>query len=471
MILSLAACKDSGGKGGKDKGDGKDRVTPIVKSPEDDPAGYLAMAMENTGNDVLARYAGSPLLAIGKALDTRGTFNVSGKVDTDEISFDLKALSLWYDLEDKELLLSLDAIVQEVELQAGACLSEDFLGVSMPSFFGGDDYYGIEPRNLTDQLRNSPLLELAGGELNLDDPSFAQMDELLDALWDARLIDTEKMASEIEKISMDYIKGLKTEYSAETVTVNGEQTDGYVFTATVTGEDIKNMQGQIYDMLLEMPVWDTLVKIAQIGGEEFSLEDLRAMVEQSLAEMDMTGTDTLVTYTVADEKVVSTKSTSTQDGQDMTVTVNYYDGGCLTAAFESGGTTMTVKSAVTAEGGTYVHELNVSAQGETMTIKAQWDGKKLTADLSVPGKGAGRAVMDLTATGRGFTVRNIVLTDEDETIETPLTFEYTSGGSVTMPGNTKNILRMNEEELMDSFGPIFSLIGGIVSSGNDTYGW
>lgn len=454
MTLALGACGESGDKEGN-------RLTPIVKSPEDDPAGYLAMAMENTGKEVLARYEGSPLLAIGGALGSRGAFTVSGRLDTQELSGDLRALKLVYDLEDREFLLTLDGTVGTEELRAGVCLSRDFVGVSAPSVLPDGDYYGIVPHDLASQLKKSPLIDWLGGTFDPDDPALAELDELLTTLWEAKPMDLDGAIHDLQKLSLDYIMGLPVEYSAGSVTVDGKETDGYIFTAAVTGEDLKGLLDEVYDRILAAPVWETLAKLGGIGGEPVSQDSLRAMLDESLDEMDLAGVAADVTYTVADGKVITAETVTEYQGQSMAVSIDYFDGGVLTVSTDVGGETVTLTSVVTQEDGAYRHELTVSAQGQTMALRASRDSETLTADVSLPDGSSASAVMDLSVTGGGFTVKNLRLTGEDGEIEVPLTFAYTSDEFVSMPENTKNILKMSEDELTETFGVLFNTMGGV----------
>ncbi len=468
MALSLAACSESeggGGSGGKESGKESGRLTPVVKSPKDDPAGYLAMALENTVNDLKGRYAGSPLAALAGVLDTSGTVAVSGEIDTDDGYVSIDDLSLAYDLENKSFLLNLDVTSAGIELTGGACLTPDFLGVSFPLLTGSDDYYGIKPRDIGRQLKSSFLWEYAQDEISTGD--LDQIDEMLDLFWDSEFIDIDKFIKDSQALGTDFIKDLDVDYEEDTVELDGKDVDGYVFTATVDSDDLANLMEKIYDMILEMPMWDTLVELGRITGEDFDRDDLQAIMDDALDEaLDGIRSEDLrlsISYYVADKKVVSMSAREREYGIDYSV--NFFDGGDITGTVESEDNAISFASHVSDRNG-YTHEITLSSDGETMTIAAQWDGDDLSLDVDVPYEDPMSLTCGLKITKKGFELSNLVFDNGDyyDYLELPLTVTYTAGGSVSTPRNTNNLLTLDEQELRDLISGIGDLMGGMMDS-------
>lgn len=459
MALSLAACSDSKDGGGNDKDD--DRVTPVVKSPKDDPAGYLAMAMENTVNEVKDRYKGSPLAAIAGVLDTSGTVAISGELDTDEGYAAIDDLSLAYDLEKKAFLLNLDMTSAGIELTGGACLSPDFVGISFPLLTGKDDYYGIKPRDLTKQLKSSFLWEAIQDEVSTEE--LEQMDQMLDLMWDSEFIDVDKLMNEAQSLGTDFIKGLDPDYEEGTVELDGKDVDGYVFTATVDSNDLAGMMEKIYDIVLDMPIWDTLVEMSKIYGEELDKNELAAMVDEALDEIRREDLRLDVTYYVADQKVVSVSIYERESRTD--ITLDYFDGGDITGTVETERVDFEFASHVSDRNG-YTHEISITSDGETMTVAAKWDGSKLSLDVNIPYEEPMSLTCGLKTTKKGFELSDLVYDDgySYDHLELPLTLTYTAGGSVSMPRNTNNLLTLNEDELRELITGMGDLIGGMTDS-------
>lgn len=464
MALSLAACSGSeggGGSGGKESG----RLTPVVKSPKDDPAGYLAMALENTVNELKDRYAGSPLAALAGVLDTSGTVAVSGEIDTDDGYVAIDDLSLAYDLENKSFLLNLEAASYGMEISGGACLTPDFLGVSFPLLTGNDDYYGIKPRDIGRQLKSSFLWEYAQDEINTSD--LDQIDEMLDLLWDSEFIDIDKLIKDSQALGTDFIKDLDVDYEEDTVELDGKDVDGYVFTATVDSDDLAKLMEKIYDMMLEMPMWDTLVELGKITGEDFDMDDLQAMMDDALNDaLDDIRSEDLrldISYYVADKKVVSMSGRELEYGVDYSV--NFFDDGDITGSIEYDYEEFSFASHVSDRGG-YTHEITLSYDGETMTVSAQWDGDDLSLDIDVPYEDPASLTCGLKVTKKGFELSNLVFDDGDyyDYVELPLTITYTAGGSVSTPRNTNNLLTLDEQELRDLISGMDDLMGGMMDS-------
>lgn len=466
MVFSLAACGDSddGGEGGKGgSGTNSDRVTPVVKSPKDDAAGYLAMALENTYIELAQRYAGSPLAAILGALDTTGQVSLSGKIDTSDGTVNLKDLSLEYDLDKKVFILSMDAASSGLQLTAGACVSPDFVGVSFPILLGDDDYYGVKPQDLTSQLKGSFLWDTMKDEVSTED--LEQIDEMLDILWDTQIFDLEALKSGIQDIGTDYMKGLDLDYDEDTVELDGKDVDGYVFTATVTSDDLLDMMDQIYDVILDMPIWDTLLKMSELStGRKITKKELRAMLDESLDEvMDQLADVDLeveATYYVADGKVVSMESTSKVDTQTVSVSVDFFDDGAITGTIAAQGEKIRFSSEVESKRGSYVHEIRLVSDGETVAITTEWDGEEFSLSAEVPYEDPMSITCGLSTTKKGFTIEDLRVQYDGADVTLPLTMEYTAGGSVSTPRNTNNLLTLNEKELTEIISNVQDLMNG-----------
>lgn len=482
MVFSLAACGESdGGKDGDNKGSNKenDRVTPVVKNPKDDPAGYLAMALENTMNDLAERYSGSPLLAVANLIDTKGTVKVSGDVRVDNTTVNIKDISVGYDLNKKTFLVSADVAAQGMEVEGGIVFSPDFLGVSFPMLLGDSTYYGFKPKDLRKQLENSPLYDALGGNLsNYDWEQIDLLDNLLDILWDSEYIDIDKMVSEMESLSMDYIKDLDVDYEEDSFKVDGKKVDGYVFTATITSKDLAKVMEKMFDVMLDMPMWETLQKIAELGGEELDMDDLYDQIDDILRDIRRENFEIEVTYYVADEKVVKTQSV--YDEYDMEITIDFYDDGNITADVDFDGASLTVTSVVESGKKGYTHTITMVNNGDgwdenSTTISCEWDGEDLELTLANVRRDGNYGYDEsititcgLSTSKKGFTLEDLTMTQDyyypyydekyHDKIDIPLTIEYTSGGSVSVPKNTKNILEMSEKELQELMGNIEDLM-------------
>lgn len=455
LVLSLAACEESGGKG-NGKGDGSgDRFTPVVNDPKDDPAGYLAMASENMMLELAERYSGSPFAAIAGALDTKGEISLSGSLDIDGSTVDLKNVALQYDSDKKALLMELDVLAEEMELTGGACVNPDFIGVSFPMLFGSDDYYGFKPKNIVEQLKNSPLMDLLDGEVDLDSPEFAQIDELLETLWDSEFIDYDALTKELQKIENKFMKGLDVEYDEETVNVNGEEADGYVFVTHITTKDITDLMDDVCQMVLDMPMWDSLSSIA---GQELDMSELEAAFDSALDEIAKVDIDVEATYYVADGKVVSSKVES-KDGIEMEITVDYFDGNSISGTVNIDGFELEFVSTVKSTKRSYKHVITLDTKGgDSLLIEIDWDGDELTIEGDNFSGDELSVSCGLTTSKRGFTIEDLNLNG----VSFPLTISYSSGKSASVPKNTKNIFELSEEELTE-------LLGGLIGSGDESW--
>ncbi len=470
LALSLAACSDSGDDGTEDS-----RLTPVVKSPKDDPAGYLAMAMENTLNEVKDRYAGSPLAAVAGVLESSGTVSVSGDVMTENgLLFQsapytaINDLSLAYDLEEKAFRMSFDMSSGGIKAAFGLCLSPDFVGVSYPFLTGDDYFYGIKPRDLASQLPDSYLWEALSEELNVRD--LERIDAILDVLWEAKLLDVGGLVKDAQTLSMDFIKDLDVDYEQRTVELDGKDKSGWAFTATVDSEDLARMMEQVYDIILDLPVWDTLIDLQSIRAGSDSDVDRRDLLAQMLNESldgaleaireeDLSYT---ITYSVADGKVVSVTASERKTHTD--ITLNYFDGGDITGTFsgqrvadmDSMGeasvvpTELSFTSHVSTRNG-YSHEFALTSDGEAMTLFTQWDGTDLSVDIHIPQAVSLSVACGLKVTENGFELKDLSCQNNGAAVELPfdLTLAYTGGEISAKPEGTVDILTMEDVELRD----------------------
>lgn len=490
MALSLAACeeKNEGEKGGG-KGDG---ATPVVKDPGDDPGLYLAMAMENTLNEMKDRYQGSPLAAIAGVLEPSGTVSVSGDVETENgLLFQnehyavINDLSLAYDLDEKSFLVNFDLSSGGIKAALGMCLSPDFVGISFPFLTDNNDFYGIRPRDLATQLPNSYLWETLSEELNVRD--LEQIDAMLDVLWDAELLDVGGLVKNVQDLSMDFIKDLDVDYEKGNVELDGKDVSGYVFTAAVDSEDLARMMEKVYDIILDMPLWDTLIDLQMIKAgidsdvdqRELLAEMLNESLDGALEEIRSEDLRFDYTYYVADKKVVSMTAHEHEYGIDYSV--NFFDGGDITgtvsgervAAMDIMGeplivpTEFSFSSHVSDRGG-YTHEITLTSDGETVTIAAGWDGDDLSLDFDFPYADSISLTCGLKTTKKGFEIKDLSCRNGDTAVHLPfdLTLTYTGGESITKPQDTQDILTMEDTELRDFLTG--GILRGILSSESES---
>lgn len=492
MALSLAACeeKNEGEKGGG-KGDG---ATPVVKDPGDDPGLYLAMAMENTLNEMKDRYQGSPLAAIAGVLEPSGTVSVSGDVETENgLLFQnehyavINDLSLAYDLDEKSFLVNFDLSSGGIKAALGMCLSPDFVGISFPFLTDNNDFYGIRPRDLATQLPNSYLWETLSEELNVRD--LEQIDAMLDVLWGAELLDVDGLVKDVQDLSTDFIKDLDVDYEKGDVELDGKEVSGYVFTASVDSEDLARMMEKVYDIILDMPLWDTLIDLQMIKAgidsdvdvdqRELLAEMLNESLDGALEEIRSEDLRFDYTYYVADKKVVSMTAHEHEYGIDYSV--NFFDGGDITgtvsgervAAMDIMGeplivpTEFSFSSHVSDRGG-YTHEITLTSDGETVTIAAGWDGDDLSLDFDFPYADSISLTCGLKTTKKGFEIKDLSCRNGDTAVHLPfdLTLTYTGGESITKPQDTQDILTMEDTELRDFLTG--GILRGILSSESES---
>ncbi len=448
MALSLVACGDSN--------DNK-------KTPEDDVPGYLLAAIENTYNQVSERYDGSPLAAILNTLDNSGKFSVSGEIDGGYPAVDLDDLTLEYDLDEKTFLLSLDMTSNDITLSGNACVSPDFIGVSCPILLGDDAYYGIMPRDLASQLKDSVLWDLADSDVG--DADLAQLDSFLDSLWNIQIMN-DSLTTDMKEVFTDYFMNMDFEYEKASVKVNGKDADGYVFSTTVTSDDLIDLMNDIFDVVLDMPVWDTVLEISNMSGEGITKEQFWAMMEdsfeESLGEMSGADLDMNITFYVANETVVRTESTAHNGDDSMNIVIDYFDDNGVTAKVDSDGQEIIFSSIVETGKKNYTHKLSLTSQGDTRVIREKWDDDKFTFEVESPDDISFVFSSNLSVTKTGFTLEGFSFESSSsmgDVVDIPLTVEYVAGGTVTAPKNTKNVLTLSDEELIDLFSTLEELVG------------
>lgn len=268
---------------------------------------------------------------------------------------------------------------------------------------------------------------------------------------------------EAQSLGMDFVKGLDPDYEEDTVELDGKDVDGYVFTAAVDSGDLAGMMEKIYDIVLEMPMWDTLAELGRLYGEELDKNDLAAMLDEALDEIRSEDLQLDYTYYVTDKKVVSMTCSERESGMD--VSVNYYDGGDITGIISVNGRQVEFASRVSSRDG-YTHEFTLTADGETMTVAAKWDGSRLSLDIDIPYEEPMSLTCGLKTTKKGFEISDLVYDDgyAYDHLELPLTLKYTAGGSVSTPRNTNNLLTLNEEEIQDLITGMDELFGGMMDS-------
>ncbi len=449
LVLSLAACGDKeNNDNGKDTDDPHaDNISDIT--PSKDPAGYISAAASATMADLAERYSGSPIAALSKLSGSSGsaTFSLSASQDGETVAL---GGNLGFDMDAGKLLLEASIGYMGESIDAGLYLDKDYLGVSVPMLLGEGAYYGFVPHDLYDQVSGSALGQYMDEE-SLE--AFKEIDKMLESFSGIDPSDMEKYSEELEKLFRDFAASIE-------LTANADG-DGWVISGTVTVDQIADLYEDIMDVVLDSSALGALSDIAASSGESVDIEGMRSQISESLQELRDTGGKLDVNYYISGDKltkiVLVPQGDNVPEGNNITVDL----GDKITVSVLSEGSdTVTLTSEVKSDKGSYKHTLTMTADGETMTVAADWTDNRLDLSMTTNGETLLSLTGDFGVSEDGFYLTGGKLTADGMDGEAlGLEVKYTSGGTVETPANLNNIFTMSEQELTDLILSIASLAG------------
>ncbi len=444
LVFSLAACsKEEDRDDDDDDRRGEDGSVPGDElsdrpDPEKEPGRYLDLVRENLLKELSDRYSGSPLAAVANSIESKGTLSVTGTISEGGDTLIVNG-SLGFDLDAGEAIIDASMSVEGETLGGTIYISPDFWGVSIPIIFDNYTFYGVKPYDLYDQAVNSAVF---GSEMDEETAqTLKELDRAIDILkgidfgdhGDAVNAQAERLAGIFEDMELE---------------VSGDK-DGYTFTGMLDSNDLADIVDVLTSSLFSDDMLSTVGDLSEVFGSEFDTSFLDEM-EDDIEAIRASGAACQIDLVTADDCL--TEIIVTPIGEDVApgnvFEINFFDDGAVSFTLVSNGEATSVSSTASSRNG-YTHTITVSRPDqEDVSITAEYDDGALTLDMTSEGEHI-TATAALDVTSDGFTLSDISLSAEGETLELPLTVSYTSSGTIPAPSSLSNIFEMDEEELYD----------------------
>lgn len=453
MALLLCGCN----KAGNDSADGGSGGSGKPKSP----AKQTVSAFGNTMSAIFAGGASTQVLE--DALKTgKITVTVGDKVEN----------VLYINSEKMQIADELKLDIEGVEVEAEIYLNENDLVVALPEIL--DDAYGVDLKNLMNDLKDSALWEMMGtdydeviGEL---ESSMGDVTELVDQL--------QPLLEDLRKTIDSMLACVDSSVSSGTVNVDGQDVKATVITYSFDNEDLNEMVDIVFDYVSELS--DQLASMGgDIGEIADGIEEGREMVKSTLeqAEIDFK----LVINVNASTGYVMTIDGDLKlamDGEEGTVNfdANFGEDASksdrytmdLTATHE--GETLELLSVVLdrdVNGSETDYDLIINADGDDVfRATLNYDNDSSAYSLSLGGYSyyydyyddTSRTEWDyvtidgtykLTDDYFEFSVASVTDDDYSQDIDVKIVIEAISAGEIPKAPSYTNILKMSEKDWME----------------------
>ncbi len=247
------------------KGTPQEIVHTALLNTQDKLASEMTLLEERNGGKVLADILKSEAADMNFNVKIKG---VSGMENESIINAVVKDLAVQGDLaytkDGKYWNADLKAKQGDLEL-VGATLykADQELGIDIPKVLGNP--YAIKLDTLFEDLQNSPMYALGGGE-SIDEAQIEEVKEMFTAIGDyfngiLGMADNKEYIDKVNKLYEDTIKGLDIEKLNEKV-------EGYdVYEVTLTGEQMANFNKEQMAIIMELDFADRLFNlVAKYSG-------------------------------------------------------------------------------------------------------------------------------------------------------------------------------------------------------------
>ena len=447
---------------------------PDMPDINDDPAAYLQTAISNTMAEISDRYSASPISAILNS--------ISGPVNS--VGFDMGISAnaetvslggtLYSDTENNQYLFDGSIGASGVELGAQFYYQPEFIGVACEFLLGSNIFYGFRPYGLVEQATGSIFDASTGSELGMDITQLQELDDMLDAFKSADGLSIQEMIDASESAYNDFLSGLSFTVEEQSISLAGEEHDGYSLTAQYTGENMAQLTEDMMNILKDSSLFTAMFDLSAQTGSGTTEADFNAQIDAMIQELADDDTQITVIYYVCQDKVVSMDTTAS-DFTDEYITIDYYgdDGSTITMGYKDKVYPIFSSTVDTSTGYSHTATLNGEvtindgyAPGN-MSMVTNWNSETGSLESSIQMENGMDSISmsfsgTLTASqGEGFALENGQLN-----MSTPTTGDITcnlsiSGGaeeSFPTPAETVNIFELSEDELYNIISNVYYML-------------
>ncbi len=245
------------------------------KDMQKDPQQVISDAMEKSLGTFFEDKAG--VGAVLQKAEKKGKYTISFECD-ELLGEELSRITetIYNDSEKKQFVSETQVIYNGEKLTAFIYGNNENIAVSGESVLGSNMALLFNPQTFIEEFAGSGLAELMG----VDSEASQEITEMVKSVFEAGLLDSEKLNNKIEQLLDKLISDMNMTVSAEKIeNEDGKEQEYIISTYTIDNSTIKKMANTLYDFVME-------IAESYIASGENNVDDIKEQFDELIEELD-----------------------------------------------------------------------------------------------------------------------------------------------------------------------------------------